>query len=72
MTKKSQTLATTTRHQQRKEQELFPEDADEYFYYIAGYTDKGVPCGITWEEYEAMEKEESKETENIYEKELPF
>jgi len=27
-------------------------DQDEYFAYIAGYTDGGVPYGITWEEAE--------------------
>ncbi|QNO15928.1 hypothetical protein HYG86_14705 [Alkalicella caledoniensis] len=24
--------------------------SDEYFYYIAGYTEGGMPFGITWEE----------------------
>lgn len=28
-------------------------EQDEYFYFIAGYTDGGVPYGLTWEEYEA-------------------
>ena len=69
---KKEQIAKAKRRRQRKEQELFPEDSDEYFYYIAGYTSGGVPYGITWEEYETMEKEEPKETENLYEKELPF
>ena len=69
---KKEQIAKANRRRQRKEQELFPEDSDEYFYYIAGYTSGGVPYGITWEEYEAMENEEPKETENLYGKELPF
>jgi hypothetical protein len=28
-------------------------EQDENFYFIAGYTDGGVPYGLTWEEYEA-------------------
>lgn len=28
-------------------------EQDEYFYFIVGYTDGGVPYGLTWEEYEA-------------------
>ena len=36
---------------QEKEQfDLYP-DSDEYFYFIAGYTDNGISYGITWEEY---------------------
>jgi hypothetical protein len=30
-------------------------DSDEHFAYIAGYTEGGVPYGVTWEEMEAAE-----------------
>ena len=36
--------------QEEEQFELYP-DSDEYFYFIAGYTDNGFPYGITWEEY---------------------
>jgi hypothetical protein len=29
-------------------------DQDDQFYFIAGYTEWGVPYGVTWEEYEAQ------------------
>jgi len=31
-------------------------ESDEYFAYIAGYTDGGFPYGITWEEASEIEK----------------
>ena len=34
-------------------------ESDEYFAYIAGYTDGGFPYGITWEEAREIEKSES-------------
>ncbi|MGM1050407.1 MAG: UPF0158 family protein [Bacillota bacterium] len=44
----------------KKNKKFVPEDdiiglieQDENFYFIAGYTDGGVPYGLTWEEYEA-------------------
>lgn len=30
-------------------------ESDEYYYYIAGYTEGGAPYGITWEEAEEQE-----------------
>ncbi len=35
--------------------EQFAPDSDEYFAYIAGYTEGGAPYGVTWEEMEAAE-----------------
>lgn len=35
--------------------------SDDTFAYIAGYTDWGVPFGITWEEMEEIEREEAVE-----------
>ncbi len=37
-------------------------EQDENFYFIAGYTDWGFPYGITWEEYEAEQRGESRKT----------
>ena len=38
--------------EQRKYQEIIDcyPDADDRFYYIAGYTSGGAPYGVTWEE----------------------
>lgn len=37
--------------QKKKGQEMVEEiEQDEYFYFIAGYTDGGAAYGITWEE----------------------
>lgn len=38
--------------EQRKYQEILDRypDADDRFYYIAGYTSGGAPYGVTWEE----------------------
>jgi hypothetical protein len=33
----------------------FPEDSNEQFAYIAGYTANGVPFGVTWEEWNEIE-----------------
>ena len=33
-------------------------ESDENFQYIAGYTEGGVPFGITWEEAELIEEQE--------------
>jgi len=32
----------------------FTEDSNEHFAYIAGYTENGVPFGVTWEEWEKL------------------
>ncbi|MCH1640861.1 UPF0158 family protein [Paenibacillus timonensis] len=37
-------------------------EQDENFYFIAGYTNWGFPYGITWEEYEAEQRGESRKT----------
>jgi len=36
----------------------YPEDSDEQFAYIAGYTPGGAPFGVTWEEWEELQREE--------------
>lgn len=33
-------------------------ESDEYFAYIAGYTDGGFPYGITWEEAREIAKQD--------------
>ncbi|GAB4564724.1 MAG: hypothetical protein Tsb0017_24810 [Geothermobacteraceae bacterium] len=32
-------------------------ESDEHFAYIVGYTEGGIPYGITWEEARALEEE---------------
>ena len=51
--------------------------SDETFAFIAGFTDGGAPYGITWEEWEEIEKAEQKAAkENLLTKvkfdDLPF
>lgn len=36
------------------------DDSDDYFYFIAGYTENGFPYGLTWEEQESFEKQEER------------
>ena len=56
-----------------------PEDQDENFAFIAGYTSGGFPYGITWEEQDEFERQEA-EVKKIpgsaraddEEEELPF
>ena len=36
----------------------FAEDSNEHFAYIAGYTENGVPFGVTWEEWNKLEAAE--------------
>ncbi|MEK7676712.1 MAG: hypothetical protein AAB676_12850 [Verrucomicrobiota bacterium] len=33
-------------------------DSNEYFAYIAGYTDNGAPFGVTWEEWDKLKAAE--------------
>jgi hypothetical protein len=40
------------------------EDQDEHFAFIAGYTSGGIPYGITWEEWEALEESESEDEDS--------
>ncbi|WEG11163.1 UPF0175 family protein [Pullulanibacillus sp. KACC 23026] len=47
----------------RDEEDLF--DSDDTFSFIAGYTDSGVPFGITHEEWEEMEEEEERRVKEI-------
>ena len=58
-------------------------ESDEYFAYIAGYTDGGFPYGITWEEAREIAKRDpqfrkalglidSVEPENDEDLDLPF
>jgi hypothetical protein len=35
----------------------FPLNQDDYFAYIAGYTEGGFAYGITWEEWERLDQE---------------
>lgn len=44
---------------------IFDEDSDETFAYIAGHTEAGFPCGITWEEMEGREGAEWDSDEGI-------
>ena len=41
-----------TKREERKIQEFYDcfPDANDQFYYIAGYTSGGIPYGVTWEE----------------------
>lgn len=39
--------------------EDFYEDSDDIFSFIVGYTPGGVPYGITWDEWEEVEGDES-------------
>ena len=41
----------------REESQRFNEDSDEYFAFIAGYTPGGAAFGITWEEWEILERD---------------
>jgi len=45
------------KRKEQMEDELW-EDSDETFAFIAGYTSGGAPYGITWEEWEVIEKAE--------------
>ena len=50
-TEKQQLAAKKRKRKQKKlEQNIFHEDQDERFFYIAGYTSGGAPYGVTWEE----------------------
>ena len=49
-----------------------PYEQDEYFAYIAGYTEWGFPYGITWEEWEKLEQLEPTESGGIIDEEEDF
>ncbi len=40
-------------------------ESDDTFAYIAGYTSGGAPCGVTWEEWERIEREDSQSKTRI-------
>lgn len=42
-----------------EEEEGVLGESDEWFAYIAGYTPGGLPFGISWEEWEILEKEDA-------------
>lgn len=60
--------------QKEEEESLF--ESDETFAYIVGYTSGGAPYGITWEEWEEIEKrDKEREKESHIEfdfDDLPF
>jgi hypothetical protein len=60
--KKLKFKRTLTKQKKKKEssesENLFAQDSDENFYYIAGYTDGGFPYGVVWEEHEKEIKAE--------------
>jgi len=47
------------RRRLEEEQLSYPPDSDETYAYIAGYTSGGVPFGITWEEMERFNDQDS-------------
>lgn len=48
-------------------------ESDEQFAFIVGYTSGGAPYGITWEEWETIEKEnQEKKSPLTNEDVLPF
>ena len=59
---KKQEKAKAEKSRQKREAKVLNEyiDCDDTFAYIAGYTSNGVPYGITWEEMEKLENDESK------------
>lgn len=59
----------------QKDNDLFGEESDETFAFIAGYTSGGAPFGVTWKEWEHEEDNlvSTKETvPNIDDNDLPF
>ena len=46
--------------------EYFNPDQDDYFYYIAGYTDGGFPYGITWDEAREQGLIEDDELDDLF------
>lgn len=52
-------LAAKRRKKAEREAEVWEQlglDQDEHFAFIAGYTSGGVPYGVTWEEWAAIEE----------------
>ena len=46
-----------------KTDELVAE-SDDHFSFIAGYTESGVPFGLTWEEYDPNREENNTKSRN--------
>lgn len=65
------------RKQRQKQEESYGMEfeQDENFFFIAGFTEGGIPYGITWEEAYAdglVEEEESSVAREIQDESLPF
>ena len=65
------------RKQQQEQEEWYGMDfeQDENFFFIAGFTEGGIPYGITWEEAYAdglVEREASSVTRGVQDESLPF
>ena len=52
------------------EAEEMEQESDEYFYFIAGYTNNGIPFGITWEQ--AIEEGLVEGKPDYFSDEIPF
>ena len=64
----------TNKKRNKMDIDIFDQESDENFYYIAGYTDNGFAYGITWDEAKKMnllDEEKNKEDNELY-NELPF
>ena len=60
------------RNERKMKLENNDNDSDENFYYISGYTEGGIPFGITWEEYEKEYKNYDEKPNNCINEDLLF
>jgi len=51
--------AKELKKQQRAEAAYLEDYIDEGFYFVAGYTSGGAPYGLTWEQMEAIDDEDT-------------
>jgi len=51
--------AKELKKQQRTEAAYLEDYIDEGFYFVAGYTSGGAPYGLTWEQMEAIDDEDT-------------
>jgi len=64
-------MSNTRKKRKNRVKKTTPESSvelieqDDYFYFIAGYTDGGAPYGITWEEQEEIEYKERQREQRI-------
>lgn len=70
-------MKNRNRKQRQKREECYGMEfeQDENFFFIAGFTEGGIPYGITWEEAYAdglVEGEASSETRGRRDESLPF